>query len=69
MVVIDTETKMIMLESLYASSHTDKTIEKFVNKHARRMFSSSIWCRVCMAVATSKFGPVFAGSIFQVGVN
>ena len=53
MVLIDNETKMIMLESLFASSHIDKIIEIFVNKHARRMFSS------CMAVATGKVGPVF----------
>ena len=44
MVVIDTETKMIRLESLYASSHIDKIIEIYVDKHACRMFSLSILC-------------------------
>ena len=65
MVVIDTETKMIRLKSLYASSYIDKIIETFVNKHDRR---SHLFC-VCMAEATGKFGPVFTGPIFQVGVN
>ena len=36
MVVIDTETKMIMLESLYASSHIDKIIEVYVTGTSKR---------------------------------
>ena len=44
MVVIDTETKMIRLESLYASSHIDKIIEGYLNKRGCKMFSSSILC-------------------------
>ena len=44
MVVIDTETKMIKLKSLYASSYIDKIIETFVNKPNRRLFSSSVLC-------------------------
>ena len=34
-----TETKMIKLESLFASSHIAKIIDIFVNKHVQRMFS------------------------------